>query len=58
MSKKKVNARNREDIKRQICIRLPAELLEQIQRLAKSERRNRSSMIEWMLSQAIKEGKA
>jgi len=57
MSKKKIDAKNGGGIKRQICIRLPAELLEQIQRLAKSERRNRSSMIEWMLSQAIKEGK-
>ena len=58
MGKKKMNAKNGEGVKRQISLRLPAELLEQIQRLAKSERRNRSGMIEWILTQAIKEGKA
>jgi len=46
--------KNGRDDKTQISIRLPTELLEQIQRLAKSEHRNRSSMIEWMLSQTIK----
>jgi len=58
MSEKKMNTKNGKDVKRQISLRLPAELLEQIQRLAKSERRNRSSMIEWILTRAIKEGKA
>ena len=53
----KKNTKNGKDVKRQISIRLPEELLERIQRLAKYERRNRSGMIEWMLSRAMKEGK-
>jgi len=57
MSKRKIGAKSEESVKRQISIRLLVELLEQIQRMAKSERRNRSSMIEWMLSRAIKEAK-
>jgi hypothetical protein len=40
--------------KKQVAIRLPAEMLDQIGNLAKKERRNRSNMIEWLLREILR----
>jgi len=42
--------------KTQITVRLPEELLKQIQRLAAKERRNRSNMIEYLLRESMQAG--
>jgi metal-responsive CopG/Arc/MetJ family transcriptional regulator len=41
-------------VKTQIAIRLPEEMLIQIEKLAKWERRNRSNMIEWLIREALR----
>jgi hypothetical protein len=40
--------------KKQIAVRLSSELLEQVDKLAKRESRNRSNMIEYLLRCALK----
>jgi metal-responsive CopG/Arc/MetJ family transcriptional regulator len=47
--------KNNTETHTQISILLSNELLDQIQRLAEKERRNRSNMIEYLLRQAIKD---
>jgi metal-responsive CopG/Arc/MetJ family transcriptional regulator len=39
----------------QISLRLPNELMDQIQRLGEKERRNRSNMIEYLLREKLRE---
>jgi hypothetical protein len=41
--------------KRQVAIRLSKELLDQIERLANQEQRNRSNMIEYLLRKQLRE---
>jgi metal-responsive CopG/Arc/MetJ family transcriptional regulator len=38
----------------QTTVRLPVDLTDQIDRMAKRERRNRSNTIEWLLREALK----
>jgi metal-responsive CopG/Arc/MetJ family transcriptional regulator len=41
--------------KTQISIRLTDDLLDQLQKLAKEERRNRSNMVEYLLREKLRE---
>ena len=40
---------------KQISIRLPKEMLAQIESFGKAEKRNRNNMIEWLLREAIRQ---
>ena len=40
---------------KQISIRLPEEMLAQIESFGKKEKRNRSNMIEWLLREALRQ---
>lgn len=51
----KNRGKNNSEAHTQISIRLPNELLDQIQMLAEKERRNRSNMIAYLLREKLRE---